>query len=204
MTTIGGKLIEWMQEAYRKDQHIIVLGDFNENAKYSRKEKYLITKLIEHDLYDLHETLAGEDTLDTWKKGELSSRIDYIFCNEDLLKDIISHEVIDIDENITDHKALIIKFKVKDKLDYDKSNYLKNIGKQFRIIKLDKEDWKELAEIVEESLIRMDEKDLDHNIIWDTITEIYTENYNEIIKKKEQHKNTVKQNKSSSKRSVEE
>ncbi|PKC71217.1 DNase I-like protein [Rhizophagus irregularis] len=102
---INNKLKNWIQEAYRLEQHIIIMGDLNEAADKAIKFKKLIGNIYNHDLYDVHEVLAGKDIMDTWKSGELSSRIDYIFCNEDLLKEIISHEILEIEEKITDHKA---------------------------------------------------------------------------------------------------
>lgn len=76
---IERKLMEWIKEAYNLEQEMIILGDFNGANKSNRKNKLLTKCIKRHMLQDVHESLAGKDVLDTWKRGELSSRIDYIF-----------------------------------------------------------------------------------------------------------------------------
>ncbi|PKK61870.1 hypothetical protein RhiirC2_791195 [Rhizophagus irregularis] len=130
----------------------IINNSFNED---NSKGGTIIKNLYNHDLYDVHEVLVGKETLDTWKSGELSSRIDYIFCNEDILKEILSYEVLDIKEELTDHKAL------------------------------ETEDWEELAEIIEDTMINQDDQDLTRENIWNNLVLIYEREYQKIIKKKE-------------------
>ncbi|PKK58091.1 hypothetical protein RhiirC2_823927, partial [Rhizophagus irregularis] len=182
---INEKITEWIQEAYKLDQDIIIMGDLNESASKATKKKQIIKNLYNHDLYDVHEVLVGKETLDTWKSGELSSRIDYIFCNEDILKEIISHEVKDINVELTDHKALTLKFKIKDKIKYNKRKYLKELGNQYKKIVLEAEDWEELAETIEDIMINQDDQDLTGENIWNNLVLNYESEYHEIIKKKE-------------------
>jgi exonuclease III len=56
----------------------------------------------------------------TWRSGENSSRIDYIFASEDIMEKIRSHEIIDVKDFDTDHKALTITFDIEEKIKNNK------------------------------------------------------------------------------------
>ncbi|PKK71591.1 hypothetical protein RhiirC2_778234 [Rhizophagus irregularis] len=188
---INENITDWIQEAYKLDQDIIIMGDLNESASKAIKDKQIIKNLYNH--VNILQVLQDQPFLcvDTWKSGELSSRIDYIFCNEDILKEIISHEVKDIKEEITDHKALTLKFKIQDKIKYNKRKYLKELSNQYKKIVLESEDWEELAELIEDNMINQDDQDLTRENIWDSLVLNYEREYNKMIKKKE---NDRKQN----------
>ncbi|PKK40994.1 hypothetical protein RhiirC2_805125 [Rhizophagus irregularis] len=109
-----------MNEATNLDYEMIILGDFNESANNRKKkrENLLTTTIKQHGLQDIHKCLTTEkDVLDTWRSGEYSFRIDFIFLSEGVFEEIISHEILDIADFKTDHKALTIKIKIKEKLE---------------------------------------------------------------------------------------
>ncbi|PKY51901.1 hypothetical protein RhiirA4_469210 [Rhizophagus irregularis] len=173
---IEAKLAKWMNEATNLDYEIIILGDFNESANTKKKKKKtpLTSTIIKHGLQDIHECLtAGKDMLNTWKSGEYSSRIDFIFLSEGLLEEIISHEILDIEDFETDHKALTIKFKVKEKIKSTRLDQLRSIKKTSRQIKLDQNDWTTIADKVEQHLENLEtNQQLDREFIWDKIVEL--------------------------------
>ncbi|PKY34288.1 hypothetical protein RhiirB3_475964, partial [Rhizophagus irregularis] len=175
---IETKLAKWMNEATNLDYEMIILGDFNESAndRKKKREKPITTTIKQHGLQDIHECLTTEkDVLDTWRSGEYSSRIDFIFLSEGVLEEIISHEILDIADFKTDHRALTIKIKIKEKLEKSKIKQLRNIRKEIKHIKLDQKDWNIIAEEVEQRL-----EDLDQNTtqisnrdqMWNKIVEI--------------------------------
>uniref|UniRef100_U9T174 Endonuclease/exonuclease/phosphatase domain-containing protein n=1 Tax=Rhizophagus irregularis (strain DAOM 181602 / DAOM 197198 / MUCL 43194) TaxID=747089 RepID=U9T174_RHIID len=175
-TNIEKHLTKWMNESLNLDYETVILGDFNESTKNKKKLKPLINTIKKHGLQDIHESLtAAEDMLDTWKSGDNSSRIDFIFASESFNENIISHEIIDIEDFETDHKALTVKVELKEKLGMNKSGYMKNIKKELRHIKLEQEDWKKIAEEVELRLEGLDQattQRLDRENTWDTIISI--------------------------------
>jgi hypothetical protein len=181
---INRKLIEWMRQATILDQEIIIAGDFNESDKSISKKKPLKNTIQDHGLYDIHKCLAGKEVLDTWTNGTSSSRINYIFSSRDILEEMINHEVIDVENLGLDHKALTLKFKIKEKIKYNKSKHLKEIKNRQKRIILETEDWNNIAEIVEENLLELTEDQLERTIIWDKMTEFYNIAYKETIKEK--------------------
>ncbi|PKY33556.1 hypothetical protein RhiirB3_452540, partial [Rhizophagus irregularis] len=107
----------------------------NESAENKKKLKPLIQTIKKHGLEDAHECLAGNDKLYTWKNGDNSSRIDYIFMSEGILENTISHEILDIEDFDTDHRALTIKFELKENLELDKKEYFRKTIAKSRMIK---------------------------------------------------------------------
>ncbi|GET57582.1 exodeoxyribonuclease III [Rhizophagus irregularis DAOM 181602=DAOM 197198] len=84
-TLIETKIAKWMNEAINLEYEMIILGDFNESAndKKKKKKRPLTATIKQHGLQDVHECLTAEkDMLDTWRSGEYSSRIDFIFLSE--------------------------------------------------------------------------------------------------------------------------
>ena len=84
--------------------------------------------------------------LDTWKSGELSSRIDYIFLSENICDSIISHDVKSIEPEITDHKALIVKMKLEEGIKSNRRKFINEIKNSQRTIRIKDEDWESIAE----------------------------------------------------------
>ncbi|EXX55430.1 hypothetical protein RirG_225530 [Rhizophagus irregularis DAOM 197198w] len=191
-------LAKWMNEAINLEYETIILGDFNESAKNKKKLKPLTNIIKNHGLQDIHESLtAAEDKLDTWKSGDNSSRIDFIFASEGLQESIISHEILEIEDFDTDHKALTVKIELKEKLGINKSGFMKKIKKEIRHIKLEQEDWKTIAEeVLETRLETLDQNTTQHlnrETIWKTIVEIYDEEKNrQLIKIKKRKEDSIK------------
>ncbi|PKY55305.1 hypothetical protein RhiirA4_503926 [Rhizophagus irregularis] len=189
-------LVKWMNEALNLDYEMVIIGDFNESTKNKKKQKPLTNTIKNHGLQDIHESLtAAEDMLDTWKSGENSSRIDFIFASEGFQESIISHEILDIEDFETDHKALTVKIELKEKLGMNKSGYMKSIKKEIRHIKLEQEDWKAIAEEVELRLEKLDQattQQLNRKNTWKIIVEIYDEEKNQQLTKIRNQKEELK------------
>ncbi|PKY31812.1 hypothetical protein RhiirB3_449615 [Rhizophagus irregularis] len=143
-----------------------------------------------HGLQDVHECLAGKDMLDTWKSGKNSSRIDFIFTSEHILDSIISHEILDIEDFKTDHKALMIKFRIKENTNTSKKKLFTKIKKELNFIKLGAEDWDDIAGKVEEQLKTIEEGKINRKEIWDFLVKFYEKERKEKI---QEIKNTKKE-----------
>jgi hypothetical protein len=148
------------------------------------KLKPLIRTIKDHGLYDIHKCLAGKEVLDTWTNRTASSRIDYIFSSKDILKDTINHEVMTIENLGLDHKALTLKFEIKEKIKYNKIKHIKEIKNQQKRIILEQKDWDEIAENVEKNLLDLKEDQINRTKIWDKMVESYNKAYKKIIKEK--------------------
>ncbi|PKY54223.1 hypothetical protein RhiirA4_426625 [Rhizophagus irregularis] len=200
--SINKRIKTWIGDAQILGHEIIILGDFNESAKNKKKRKTLTTTIKNHDLQDVHECLAGNDMLDTWKSGKNSSRIDFIFTSDHILDCITSHEVLEIEDFETDHKGLSIKISIKEKLKINKTKYFNNKKKELNIIKLEPENWDEIADKVEERLLETEKEHINREEIWEKLTTIYDEEKKKIIKqikkrREEKIEKTKKENKGS-------
>jgi hypothetical protein len=195
--TINKKLEIWIKEASRIDHEIIVMGDFNEASKKTMKQKPLIKNLQNHDLFDIHKFYAGKEVLDTWKSGELSSRIDYIFFSKQLMDQMLKHEVMTPPDIATDHKALTVEIKLKEHIKLTKYNIIQDIQRQNKNIILEDTDWSVLAKNVEEDLIEnIDTQNKNKDGIWSQIAASFKKCKDKIIKdKKEQLNNSSNQEK---------
>ncbi|PKC16471.1 hypothetical protein RhiirA5_369839 [Rhizophagus irregularis] len=143
-----------------------------------------------HGLQDVHKCLAEKDMLDTWKSGKNSSRIDFIFTSEHILDSIISHEILDIEDFKTDHKALMIKFRIKENTNTSKKKLFTKIKKELNFIKLGAEDWDDIAGKVEEQLKTIEEGKINRKEIWDFLVKFYEKERKEKI---QEIKNTKKE-----------
>ncbi|PKY52578.1 hypothetical protein RhiirA4_470295 [Rhizophagus irregularis] len=189
---IEKKISTWINEAKKLNQELIILGDFNESANNKKKSKPVTQTIKRNGLEDVQECLAGKDILDTWKSGENSSRIDYIFASEGILGQILSHEIIDIEDFETDHKALAIKVELKELIDLNRKEYFKQIKAELKRIKLEPEDWEIIAERFDDKLLEITETDINREEMWETMVAIYeaekTNRINELKKIKEKEK----------------
>ncbi|GBB86305.1 hypothetical protein RclHR1_12730002 [Rhizophagus clarus] len=177
---IKRKIIDWIEEAERLQQKLIILGNFNEADKATNKTNRLNTKCLHNlNLNDISSCLAGNEVLDTWTNGFNSSRINYIFTSDNILSNIIRHEVKKLENIQTDHKALTITIKLAEVLDFDKNSMIKDIKKQKTWIKPDLKDWETIAATVEEQILKVDPH---ITINWNTVVEIYQNAYQEVIK----------------------
>ncbi|GBB96287.1 hypothetical protein RclHR1_02720002 [Rhizophagus clarus] len=177
---IKRKIIDWVEEAERIQQELIILGNFNEADKVTNRTNRLITKCLHNlNLNDISRCLAGDEVLDTWTNGFNSSRIDYIFTSDNILSNIIRHEVKKLENIQTDHKALSITIKLAEALDFDKNSMIKDIKKQKTWIKPDTNDWETIAATVEEQILKVDPH---ITINWNTIVEIYQNAHQKVIK----------------------
>ncbi|PKC02190.1 hypothetical protein RhiirA5_425607 [Rhizophagus irregularis] len=149
----------------------------------AKKQKPISTTIQNHDLQDVHECLAGKDILDTWKSGETSSRIDYIFASEGILGKIISHEILEIEDFKTDHKALTIKFEIKEKLGLNRNEFFKKTKAEPKNVKLESEDWKIIAERVDDRLLEINEQHIDREEMWTIIIRIHDEERKNVLVK---------------------
>uniref|UniRef100_U9UUJ7 Endonuclease/exonuclease/phosphatase domain-containing protein n=1 Tax=Rhizophagus irregularis (strain DAOM 181602 / DAOM 197198 / MUCL 43194) TaxID=747089 RepID=U9UUJ7_RHIID len=173
--SIEKRITSWINEAQKLNQELLILGDFNESTNKKIKSKPLIQVIKKHGLEDVHECLAGKDILDTWKSGEYSSRIDYIFASENILGQISSHEILDIEDFETDHKALTINIELKESLNLNKKEYFKKVKVELKRIILEPNDWEIIAERLDDKLLDITETDLDREDIWATLVTIYEE-----------------------------
>ncbi|PKB91850.1 hypothetical protein RhiirA5_447287, partial [Rhizophagus irregularis] len=130
-----------------------------------------------------------------------SSRIDYIFTSEGILGQILSHEVLDIEDFTTDHKALTIKIELKESIDLNRKEYFKQIKAELKRIKLETEDWEIIAERFDDKLLDITENDINREEMWETMVAIYeeqkTNRINELkeIREKEKEKENEEQQK---------
>ncbi|GES91124.1 hypothetical protein GLOIN_2v1824527 [Rhizophagus clarus] len=177
---IKRNIIDWVKEAERLQQELIILGNFNEADKATNRMNRLITKCLHNlNLNDISRCLAGDEVLDTWTNGFNSSRIDYIFTSDNILSNTIRHKVKKLENIQTDHKALTIMIKLAEVLDFDKNSMIKDIKKQKTWIKPDTKDWETIAALVEERILKVDPH---ITINWNTIVEIYQNAHQEVIK----------------------
>ncbi|GES80782.1 RNA-directed DNA polymerase from mobile element jockey-like [Rhizophagus clarus] len=177
---IKRKIIDWIEEAERLQQELIILGDFNEADKATNRSNRLITKCLHNlNLKDINRCIAGDKVLDTWTNGFNSSRIDYIFTSDNILSNIIRHEVKKLENIQTDHKALTITIKLAEILEFDKNSMIKDIKKQKTWIKPDTKDWETIAATVEDQISKVDPS---ATINWNTLVEIYQNAHQEVIK----------------------
>ncbi|RGB33434.1 hypothetical protein C1646_669365 [Rhizophagus diaphanus] len=149
-----------------------------------RRKKKPLTRIIQQQgLKDIQKYLAeGNDNLDTWKNGKYSSRIDYIFTSDDILEETLSNKILDINEFSTDHKALTITIKLKEKINYKKQEIFEKIKKESKYIKLEPEDWDIITTKVEEDLLAIENEHINREEMWDLFTNIYKENKNTRLK----------------------
>ncbi|GES87658.1 hypothetical protein GLOIN_2v1824527 [Rhizophagus clarus] len=177
---IKRKIIDWVEEAERLQQELVILGDLNEEDKATNRSNRLITKCLHNlNLKDINRCIAGDEVLDTWTNGFNSSRIDYIFTSDNILSNIIRHEVKKLENIQTDHKALTITIKLTEILEFDKNSMIKDIKKQKTWIKPDTKDWEIIAATVEEQILKVDPS---ATINWNTLVEIYQNAHQEVIK----------------------
>ncbi|GBC20468.2 Down syndrome cell adhesion molecule-like protein Dscam2 [Rhizophagus irregularis DAOM 181602=DAOM 197198] len=157
---------KWIENGKNENLDIIVMGDFNERRQnIGKKDKNNFLELIDsHNMVDIHTYFNNNDLIDTWTNGTISTRIDYIFVNSEMLQRIDEHEVLNVENKLsTDHKALTITIKIEN----ETTNYNNNKGKDtgyFRH-KFSGKEWEEIAERVEKSIIErqtnMDESEGD-------------------------------------------
>ncbi|PKY29457.1 hypothetical protein RhiirB3_483703 [Rhizophagus irregularis] len=188
--SIEKRITSWSNEAQKLNQELLILGDFNESMNNKKKSKPLIQVIKKHGLEDVHECLAGKDILDTWKSGEYSSRIDYIFTSESILGQISSHKILDIEDFETDHKALKINIDLKESLDLNRKEYFKKVKVELKRIILEPNDWEIIAERLDDKLLDITETDLDREDIWATLVTIHEEEKNRRINEIKEIKET--------------
>ncbi|GBB97266.1 hypothetical protein RclHR1_29510001, partial [Rhizophagus clarus] len=64
---IKRKIIDWVEEAEKLNQELIILDDFNKADKATNRMNRLITKCFNNlTLHDINRCLAGDEVLDTW------------------------------------------------------------------------------------------------------------------------------------------
>ncbi|CAB4414369.1 unnamed protein product [Rhizophagus irregularis] len=103
----------WIGTAKDKDLNIIIMGDFNELDKGMRNNKEYINVIEKYHYLDVHKILANNNTIYTWSNGITSLRIDYVFTNDNLMDELIDHEIIKEDLINSDHKLLTIKVRIR-------------------------------------------------------------------------------------------
>ncbi|CAG8734149.1 7657_t:CDS:2 [Rhizophagus irregularis] len=107
--------------------------------------------LDDNNMIDIHLYFNNDEPMDTWSNGNICTRIDYIFVNNELLNRIEEHEVLNIEERLmTDHKALTITIKIDNETTTtnNKGNNDMGIFKS----KLSVKDWELIAEKVEDNI----------------------------------------------------
>lgn len=103
-------------------------------------------------MVDVHEYFNHDEMIPTWTNNTVRYRIDYIFTSECLITKTLLHEILNVEDTLeTDHKALTITLKLKEDITIEGANNKKtcSIGK----IKLNEEEWKVIAENIEEEMI---------------------------------------------------
>ncbi|GES83915.1 Down syndrome cell adhesion molecule-like protein Dscam2 [Rhizophagus clarus] len=69
---IKRKIIDWVEEAEKLNQELIILDDFNKADKATNRMNRLITKCFNNlTLHDINRCLAGDEVLDTWMNTEI-------------------------------------------------------------------------------------------------------------------------------------
>ncbi|CAB5353539.1 unnamed protein product [Rhizophagus irregularis] len=144
---------KWITNAKSKNLDIIVMGDFNERRQNTGKKgkNMFLEMLDDNNMIDIHIYFNNEEPIDTWTNGNIHTRIDYIFANNELLSRIKEHEVLNIEERLmTDHKALTITINIDNEISTRKINGNENKG----TIKsnLSGKDWELIAEKVENNI----------------------------------------------------
>ncbi|GBC47807.2 hypothetical protein GLOIN_2v29323 [Rhizophagus irregularis DAOM 181602=DAOM 197198] len=144
-------LAKWMNEAINLEYETIILGDFNESANNKKKLKPLTNTIKNHGLQDIHESLTvAEDRLDTWKSGDNSSRIDFIFASEGFqekqedwkeIAEEVETRLETLDQNTTQHlnREMIWKT-IVDIYDEEKNRQLIKIRKRKEDSKKDRDE----------------------------------------------------------------
>ncbi|CAB4388688.1 unnamed protein product [Rhizophagus irregularis] len=197
----------WIENAYRKDQDIIVMRDFNESDKHKDKDNKFVRMLKKSELIDVHKFFFENDVRTTWSNGNTSSRIDYIFSTENLMNNIIQHEVIQGVQIKTDHNILTIKISINDiiiknnrflKKDSIVSDIEKSLKSKYTNTRnFTDEDWESLAEQIESDVNKSIEFLLDEqqnkDIAWEFIVNSFQTNKNKLIedKLKEKRSNNI-------------
>lgn len=73
--------------------------------------------LSKHDLVDVHKKLVGNESINTWSNGSISTRIDCFFLSGSLENKVTQQEVINkqlIDQ--TDHNILSLDITVNENI----------------------------------------------------------------------------------------
>ncbi|PKK61919.1 DNase I-like protein [Rhizophagus irregularis] len=192
----------WIENAYRKEQDIIVMGDFNESDKHKDKDNKFVRMLKKSELIDVHKFFFENDVRTTWSNGNTSSRIDYIFSTENLMNNIIQHEVIQGVQIKTDHNIITIKISINDiiiknnrflKKDSIVSDIEKSLKSKYINSKnFTNEDWAFLAEKLEsdvnESIEFLLDDQQNKDIAWEFIINSFQTNKNKLIEDKTKEK----------------
>ncbi|CAB4381122.1 unnamed protein product [Rhizophagus irregularis] len=188
----------WIENAYRKEQDIIVMGDFNESDKNKDKDNKFVRMLKKSELIDVHKFFFENDVRTTWSNGNTSSRIDYIFSTENLMNNIIQHEVIQGVQIKTDHNIMTFKISINDII-IKNNRFLKKDSIVSDIEKLLKskytntrnftdEDWEFLAVKLEsdvnESIEFLLDDQQNKNTAWEFIVNSFQTNKNKLIEGK--------------------
>lgn len=104
--------------------------------------------------------------VNTWSNNTPSTRIDYIFVSENIIRSIEAHEVIDIKEEFnTDHKGLNITIQFDES--FNKS-YTENRNRN-PYIKFNDDEWKDIAMIFEETVKNKKFNGKNVEILWDDL-----------------------------------
>src|SRR3990170_473844 len=114
-------LIEHIQTALNNNFRIIVMGDFNVNpdkpkneTKYKRQYQIIqnLKNLCFFDLFDTIYDINEHSPHNTWfnHSGSLESRIDMIWCSNNLINGLISCDSVCAESYTSDHKILISFF----------------------------------------------------------------------------------------------
>ncbi|EXX62210.1 hypothetical protein RirG_051260 [Rhizophagus irregularis DAOM 197198w] len=199
----------WINEGKNENLDVIVMGDFNERRQNKgKKNKNILLEMIDsHNMVDIHYFFNNEDLIDTWTNRTISTRIDYIFVNSEMLQRIEEHEVLNVENKLlTDHKALTITIKIDNETTSSTNNKRKDTG-HFRN-KFSGKEWEEIAERVENSIIER-QMDIDENVesneevtseidkkwtkLKNVITKVITETKQEIRTKTNTTMNTKKE-----------
>src|SRR3989337_750696 len=115
------ELIKHVQSALNDNYRIIVMGDFNVNpdkpkneTKYKRQFRIIqdLKNLQFFDLFDTIYDINERSPHNTWfnHAGSLASRIDMIWCSNNLINDLISCDSVCAESYTSDHKILISFF----------------------------------------------------------------------------------------------
>ncbi|RGB25617.1 hypothetical protein C1646_771495 [Rhizophagus diaphanus] len=112
--------------------------------------------------------------------------------SDNILENILNHEILDIEEFLTDYKALSITIELKEKLFYKKKELFDKIKVES---KLKAEYWETIALKVEERLLELEEDHINRAEMWAHFTEIYDEEKRNRIGEVKEKKNQEKQQK---------
>jgi exonuclease III len=163
---IHQELLNHIQTALNNNYRIIVMGDFNVNpdkpkneTKYKRQYKIVqdLKNLHFFDLFDTIYDINANSPHNTWfnHSGSLESRIDMIWCSNNLINGLISCDSLCAESYTSDHKILLSFFNKHDLFGYKPTSNLKRqriFKTKYHYDEMDQPQWSSFSKAVDDTL----------------------------------------------------